>query len=87
MVRNLSAYCILYVIKIKVKVCPEKLNFLVCHKDQVWAQSRFHETSPLLKRQSNKIDCIKIFQRVAKSWSPAIQGWPLPPHGHRPVSS
>ena len=40
MVRDLRAYFILYVIKIKL-MCPEKLNFLVFHKDQGGAQSKF----------------------------------------------
>ena len=51
MVRNLRAYFILYVIKIKWIMCDQKeLNVIVCHRDQCGAKSKFQEISPLLQR-------------------------------------
>ena len=80
-VRCLRAYVILYVIKVKwIMRVQKKLNFLVCHRNQGEAHSKFQEISPLLQRKSSKRDCKSIFSGVAKSWRPPTQGWHLPPH-------
>ena len=57
----------------QVNVRPEKLNFLVCHKDQGGAQSNFQETS-LLTRKNRKIEGKNIFPGVAKRWCPLSRG-------------
>ena len=69
MVRNMRPYFILYDIK-----CPEELNFLVCHKDQGGAQSKFQETSPLLQRKNSKIEKQKHFPRGGKMLAPSYPG-------------
>ena len=57
-----------YVIKIKWIVCVlKKQNFIVCHRDQGSAQSKFQEISPLLQRKSIKTDCKNIFSGVEKA--------------------
>ena len=67
-VRSLTAYFILYVMKIKWKMCAQKkLNFLACYGDQGAAQSKFQEISPLLQRTGSKLDCKSIFQRWQKA--------------------
>ena len=85
MARSLKAYFILYVISFHFKLL---FSFLVCHRDQGRAQSKFQEISPSqLQRKSSKTDCKNIFSGVVKSWHLPTQGWggifhPMPPHGY-----
>ena len=72
-VQNPRAYFILYVIKIKC-VCRKRLKFLVCHKDQGLAQTKFQEISPSqLQKESNNRKCMQL-SGVAKSWHSVSQG-------------
>ena len=87
-VRSLRAYVILCTIKIKWIICFQKLHFLVCHRDQGAAQSKFLEISPLLQRNYSKIDCKSIFSGWQKASSLLPSGGichSMPPHGYGPV--
>ena len=60
----------------QVNECPEKLNLLLCHKDQGGAQSKFQEIFRISfatrKKKQNRLQ--KVFPGVAKSWPPYYPG-------------
>ena len=65
----------------RVNVCPQKLNFLVWHKDQGEAPSKFQETTLLTKKkQQNRVQ--KHFPRGGKMLATSYPGWHLPPPCH-----